>query len=121
MLGVVTVWAPALLRYDPMEIHSHDQFLAPGYRYTLGTDFLGRDVLSRTVKGFRSSIPRVLFLTVLIGGVSWLASAVPVDCEDSSACCGVVRWLSCTPFPLLSSPLWCSSCVNTDRGRSILP
>jgi peptide/nickel transport system permease protein len=73
LLGVVTVWAPALLRYDPMEIHSHDQFLAPGYRYTLGTDFLGRDVLSRTVKGFRSSIPRVLVLTILIGGVSWLA------------------------------------------------
>jgi ABC-type dipeptide/oligopeptide/nickel transport system permease subunit len=55
-----------------MEIHSRDQFLAPGYRYALGTDFLGRDVLSRTVKGFRSSIPRVVVLTVLIGGVSWL-------------------------------------------------
>jgi ABC-type dipeptide/oligopeptide/nickel transport system permease subunit len=55
-----------------MEIHSRDQFLAPGYRYALGTDFLGRDVLSRTVKGFRSSIPRVVVLTVIIGGVSWL-------------------------------------------------
>src|SRR5207244_2594083 len=55
-----------------MEIHSRDQFLAPGYRYTLGTDFLGRDVLSRTVKGFRSSIPRVICLTVLVGGMSWL-------------------------------------------------
>src|SRR5713101_441391 len=54
-----------------MEIHSRDQFLAPGYRYALGTDFLGRDVLSRTVKGFRSSIPRVVALTVIIGGVSW--------------------------------------------------
>ena len=73
MLGLVTVWAPSLLRYDPMEIHRHDYFLAPGYRYTLGTDSLGRDVLSRTVKGFRSSIPRVLALTAIIGGVSWLA------------------------------------------------
>jgi len=72
ILAVVTVWAPALLLYDPMEIHSRDQFLAPGYRYTLGTDFLGRDVLSRTMKGFRSSMPRVLLLTGLIGGVSWL-------------------------------------------------
>jgi ABC-type dipeptide/oligopeptide/nickel transport system permease subunit len=58
--------------YDPMEIHSRDQFLAPGYRYALGTDFLGRDVLSRTVKGFRNSIPRVVVLTVIIGGMSWL-------------------------------------------------
>jgi len=72
ILGVIAVWAPSLLRYDPMEIHSRDQFLAPGYRYTLGTDFLGRDVLSRTIEGFRSSIPRVLCLTALIGGMSWL-------------------------------------------------
>ena len=72
VLGVITVLAPSLLLYDPMEIHSRDQFLAPGYRYTLGTDFLGRDVLSRTVEGFRSSIPRVLCLTTLVGGVSWL-------------------------------------------------
>ena len=72
ILGAVTMWAPSLLLYDPMEIHSRDQFLAPGYRYALGTDFLGRDVLSRTVQGFRSSIPRVVFLTALIGGVSWL-------------------------------------------------
>ena len=72
MLGAVTLWAPSLVLYDPMEIHSRDQFLAPGYRYALGTDFLGRDVLSRTVKGFRSSIPRVVVLTVIIGGVSWL-------------------------------------------------
>jgi len=72
ILSAVTVWAPSLLLYDPMEIHSRDQFLSPGYRYALGTDFLGRDVLSRTVQGFRSSIPRVVFLTALIGGVSWL-------------------------------------------------
>ena len=72
ILGVIAVWAPSLLRYDPMEIHSRDQFLAPGYRYTLGTDFLGRDILSRTVEGFRSSIPRVLCLTALVGGMSWL-------------------------------------------------
>lgn len=77
MLGIITMWAPALWLYDPMEIHSRDQFLAPGYRYTLGTDFLGRDVFSRTVEGFRSSIPRVLYLTALIGGVSWLGLGYP--------------------------------------------
>ena len=72
ILGAVALWAPALVLYDPMEIHSRDQFLAPGYRYALGTDFLGRDILSRTVKGFRSSIPRVVVLTIIIGGVSGL-------------------------------------------------
>src|SRR5207249_6250645 len=72
ILGAVTLSAPSLVLYDPMEIHSRDQFLAPGYRYALGTDFLGRDILSRTVEGFRSSIPRVLCLTALVGGMSWL-------------------------------------------------
>ena len=72
ILGAVTLWAPSFVLYDPMEIHSRDQFLAPGYRYALGTDFLGRDVLSRTVQGFRSSIPRVVVLIVIIEGVSWL-------------------------------------------------
>ena len=72
ILGAITLWGPSLVLYDPMEIHSRDQFLAPGYRYALGTDFLGRDVLSRTVKGFRSSIPRVVALIVIIESVSWL-------------------------------------------------
>ncbi|MBM3223824.1 MAG: hypothetical protein FJZ47_08500 [Candidatus Tectomicrobia bacterium] len=72
LLLTVVLLAPTWIRYDPMEIHSRDQFLAPGYRYTLGTDFLGRDILSRTLQGFRSSLPRVLGVTLLIGGVSWL-------------------------------------------------
>jgi peptide/nickel transport system permease protein len=72
-LGLLTLCVPWLLRYDPLDIHSRDQCLAPGYRYALGTDFLGRDVLSRTIQGFRNSLPRVLILTLLSGGVVWAA------------------------------------------------
>lgn len=81
ILCALATWGPQLAPHDPMEIHGRDQFLLPGYRYILGTDFLGRDVLSRTIKGFRSSIPRVILLTVLVGGASWclvsLASLLP--------------------------------------------
>jgi ABC-type dipeptide/oligopeptide/nickel transport system permease component/ABC-type dipeptide/oligopeptide/nickel transport system permease subunit len=104
ILGVITVWAPALLLYDPMEIHSHDQFLAPGYRYTLGTDFLGRDVLSRTVKGFRSCIPRVLCLTALVGGVSWLGRSDQRGWRGlfSLLWCGGLTLLHAMPFFVLA-------------------
>jgi ABC-type dipeptide/oligopeptide/nickel transport system permease subunit len=72
ILLVLAAVAAQLAPYSPTEIHSHDQLLRPGYRYLLGTDFLGRDVLSRTLSGFRSTIPRVLLLTALTGGVAWL-------------------------------------------------
>ena len=64
--------AAQLAPYSPTEIHSQDQLLRPGYRYLLGTDFLGRDILSRTLSGFRSTIPRVLLLTALTGSIAWL-------------------------------------------------
>ncbi len=71
LLGLLTLCSPWLLRYEPTAIHSRDQHLPPGYRYVLGTDFLGRDVLSRTVQGFRHALPRVLVLAAISGGLSW--------------------------------------------------
>jgi peptide/nickel transport system permease protein len=72
ILLALAVWAPQLAPYDPATIHSRDQLLLPGYRYVLGTDFLGRDVFSRTVEGFRSLMPRVILVTVLTSGSGWL-------------------------------------------------
>jgi ABC-type dipeptide/oligopeptide/nickel transport system permease subunit len=81
VLLALTVCTAHLLPYDPTEIHRYDQLLRPGSRYVLGTDFLGRDVLSRTLQGFRSALPRVLLLTLLTGGVAgsvyWLARWLP--------------------------------------------
>jgi peptide/nickel transport system permease protein len=71
-LLALALWAPLLTPHDPATIHSNDQLLLPGYRYILGTDFLGRDVFSRTVEGFRSLIPRVMLVTVLTSGAGWL-------------------------------------------------
>jgi peptide/nickel transport system permease protein len=72
VLIILTVLATLFSPYSPTEIHSHDQLLRPGYRYLLGTDFLGRDVLSRTLGGFRSTIPQVLLLMFLTGSIAWL-------------------------------------------------
>jgi peptide/nickel transport system permease protein len=72
VLLALAALATQLSPYNPTEIHSHDQLLRPGYRYLLGTDFLGRDVLSRTLGGFRSTIPHVILLTVITGSAVWL-------------------------------------------------
>jgi ABC-type dipeptide/oligopeptide/nickel transport system permease subunit len=71
VLLALAAWTAQLLPYDPTEIHRYDQLLRPGYRYVLGTDFLGRDVLSRTLQGFHSAIPRVFLLTLLTGSMAW--------------------------------------------------
>ncbi|MGE3540819.1 MAG: hypothetical protein AB7N91_25710 [Candidatus Tectimicrobiota bacterium] len=72
LLAGVTLSAPWLFWYDPLEIHSRDQFLAPGYRYLCGTDFLGRDLLSRALGGFRSSLPRAVVLAGILTIGYWL-------------------------------------------------
>jgi peptide/nickel transport system permease protein len=46
LLLILATCTAQLQPYDPTEIHRFDQLLQPGYRYVLGTDFLGRDVLS---------------------------------------------------------------------------
>jgi peptide/nickel transport system permease protein len=71
LLLVLATCTAQLQPYDPTEIHRFDQLLQPGYRYVLGTDFLGRDVLSRTLQGFRSALPRIFLLTILTGSVAW--------------------------------------------------
>lgn len=48
--------APTLARYDPLRSVPADQFTPPGGDYLLGTDHLGRDVLSRLLWGGRSSL-----------------------------------------------------------------
>jgi peptide/nickel transport system permease protein len=69
ILIALAIWAPQLTSHDPADIHSSDQLLYPGYRYLLGTDFLGRDVLSRTLEGFRSAIPHAFLVVGGAGGL----------------------------------------------------
>jgi ABC-type dipeptide/oligopeptide/nickel transport system permease component len=75
-LLALATWAPDLSPHDATEIHTSEQLLLPNARYVLGTDFLGRDVLSRTLLGFRASLPRVLLITLLIAALSSLLSIV---------------------------------------------
>ncbi len=72
LLLAIAIWTPQLAPYDPSAIHSDDQLLRLSYRYALGTDFLGRDVLSRTLGGFRAELPQSWLILLLAGGTGGL-------------------------------------------------
>ncbi len=71
-LVTMAIVAPLISPYDPNEPHPIDRLTAPGSAsrtgniYALGTDYLGRDLLSRLIYGSRVSLYVGVF-TVLIG------------------------------------------------------
>jgi len=71
-ISLVAILAPWLAPYDPTEIHTKDRYSPPGGKYPLGTDGMGRDVLSRIIYGTRVSLA-VSFLSVAIGLVAGVA------------------------------------------------
>jgi nickel transport system permease protein len=74
MLAVILagVFAPLIAPHDPVEMDVARRFLAASWEYPLGTDHLGRCVLSRLIFGARPSVLMVmaaLVVTVAIGTV----------------------------------------------------
>jgi peptide/nickel transport system permease protein len=74
-LFVMALLAPALSPYDPRQIireanNKVPVYVPPGSAYLLGTDHVGRDVLSRIIHGARISL-YVGFGAVVIGVTGW--------------------------------------------------
>ena len=56
LLVLVALLAPVVAPYRPDEIHPLDSLTPPSRHYLMGTDDLGRDILSRIVHGARVSL-----------------------------------------------------------------
>ncbi len=56
VLAVIAIAAPWIAPHDPLRTHLPDALLGPSAAYPLGTDQLGRDVLSRLIYGARISL-----------------------------------------------------------------
>jgi peptide/nickel transport system permease protein len=77
LILVTGLFAPWLAPHDPGAFAVRDRLQAPSERYLLGTDHLGRDVLSRIVHGARISLltsSLVVVLAVAIGLALGLAA-----------------------------------------------
>jgi peptide/nickel transport system permease protein len=55
-IAAAAIFAPVLAPHDPTALRMPDRFQGPSLRYPLGTDELGRDLLSRLIYGARVSI-----------------------------------------------------------------
>lgn len=66
----LAILAPWVAPHDPLEVDLKNKLLPPGGEYLLGTDDMGRDLLSRCIFGFRISLrsaATVLSLACSIG------------------------------------------------------
>jgi ABC-type dipeptide/oligopeptide/nickel transport system permease subunit len=70
ILGILVfaaIFAPWITPYDPIVQHQGKELLGPTSEFWMGTDELGRDLLSRTIYGARPSLI-VALMVVGIGG-----------------------------------------------------
>lgn len=56
IMGCIAIFAPLLAPYDPTTLHLNAILEPPSAKFLLGTDTLGRDVLSRLLYGARVSL-----------------------------------------------------------------
>src|SRR5262249_53159962 len=68
VLSFLALAAPLVAPYDPAEQHAGAELRAPSPTFPLGTDRLGRDLLSRIIYGAQASLT-VGVLAVTIGGL----------------------------------------------------
>ncbi|NBP17266.1 MAG: ABC transporter permease, partial [Actinobacteria bacterium] len=72
---LASVWTP----YDPLVIDTTARFSSPSWQHWLGTDQLGRDVLSNLLVGSRTSLTAALAATMIamtVGAALGIAAAV---------------------------------------------
>lgn len=91
VITAVAVLAPVIVPHDPYAVNLSQKLLPPGAEYPLGTDQLGRCVLSRLMYGARRSLGSALaalVAAVLLGSVMGLLAGFFGGVTDK-----IVLWL----------------------------
>ena len=100
-LLVAALGADVLAPFDPLEQHACDRLLPPGRVYLLGTDDLGRDLLSRIIHGSRISLA-VGLLSVTLGGVLGVATGLVAGYWGRTVDAMIMRvWDALLAFPAI--------------------
>ena len=53
---MIAVFSPYIVPYDPLELHMKERLTNPSHKYLLGTDHMGRDIVSRLIYGAQISM-----------------------------------------------------------------
>ena len=89
ILGVLVfaaIFAPLISPYDPIVQHQGKELLGPNTEFWMGTDELGRDLLSRVIWGARPSL-----VVARDGGVDrWHASASAPALQQATSAAGSI-------------------------------
>ncbi|MBT3915838.1 MAG: ABC transporter permease, partial [Rhodospirillaceae bacterium] len=67
LFGIVAIFAPFFAPYDPIALDPMYRFKGPSFAHWLGTDALGRDVLSRIIHGARPALGAAIAAVMLAG------------------------------------------------------
>jgi peptide/nickel transport system permease protein len=77
MVISLAILAPWVAPHDPLDVNLENKLLPPGGEYLLGTDDMGRDLLSRCIFGFRISVRAAVsvlslacFFGIIMGGTA---------------------------------------------------
>jgi len=76
----MAIFAPLIAPYDPLQINITNQFNPPSREHLLGTDNVGRDILSRIIYGSRYALAvgiAVVSIAVIIGSTIGLIAGYP--------------------------------------------
>lgn len=73
LLVIGALAAPLISPYNPVAQHQGKELLGPSGEFWLGTDELGRDLLSRVIYGARPSLVVALMVVVIGGGLGIVA------------------------------------------------
>jgi ABC-type dipeptide/oligopeptide/nickel transport system permease subunit len=68
VLALLAIAAPLVSPHDPLVTQAGEQFQGPSLAYPFGTDEFGRDILSRTIYGGRTSLA-IAGLSVVIAAI----------------------------------------------------
>jgi peptide/nickel transport system permease protein len=101
VITLAALLAPRLAPYPPTEMHALDRFAPPGGRYPLGTDFFGRDLASRILFGYRTSL-LVAALSVAFAMLAGSALGVVAGYAGGAADSALMRTMDILfAFPVL--------------------
>lgn len=81
LIVLMTIFAPDLAPYDPTAVQMDQRLLAPCAAHPLGTDALGRDVLSRVIYGGRASLLLAVIATCCSMGAGLFIGVLAGYCE----------------------------------------